>query len=144
MQIFEINSTDSAYHQISREIRHKVFVEEQLVPEELEYDEFEKESHHYLVLIDNRGAATCRWRKTDRGIKLERFAVLAEYRGKGLGALMVRHLLNEVLPFRQPVYLHAQEKVVDFYAKFGFIAEGERFEEAGIMHFLMEHQHGYD
>ncbi|MBW6491378.1 MAG: GNAT family N-acetyltransferase [Lentimicrobium sp.] len=144
MEILRISSVDTTYHQISREIRYRVFVGEQLVPEELEYDEFEEECHHYLVLINNVGAATCRWRKTGIGIKLERFAVLAEHRSKGLGAFMVRHLLEEVLPFKQTVYLHAQEKVVDFYAKFGFRAKGNRFEEAGIMHYLMEYHHETD
>ena len=60
-----------------------------------------------------------------------------EARGRGAGALMVSHLLEEVLPLNKTVYLHAQVQVAGFYGKYGFVAEGPRFEEAGIDHFLM-------
>jgi predicted GNAT family N-acyltransferase len=123
----------------AREIRYKVFVEEQQVPEELEYDEFEAESQHYLLVLNEKAVATCRWRHAPKGIKLERFAVLHEYRGKGLGEALVKHVLKEVLSENKPIYIHAQEKVVGFYKKLGFMADGERFVEAGIGHFLMNY-----
>ena len=125
--------------QTSRKIRYQVFVEEQHVPEELEYDEYESASHHYLLLAEGKGAATCRWRETSGGIKLERFAVLPVHRGKGFGALMLQHLLAEVIPMNRKIYLHAQEQVCEFYSKYGFAKEGERFEEAGIQHFKMSY-----
>jgi len=135
--MISFNAENKAYFDLSRQIRYKVFVIEQQVPEELEYDEFEAESQHYLLLIENEAVATCRWRHTTKGIKLERFAVLAGYRGQGLGEQMVRHLLNEVLKENKPVYLHAQVQVTPFYSKLGFKAYGEIFEEAGIKHYLM-------
>lgn len=124
-------------------IRTKVFMEEQHVPEELEYDEFEFESQHYLLLLDKKAVATCRWRHTPKGIKLERFAVLLEYRGKGLGGALVKHVLKEVLSKNKPIYLHAQEQVVGFYKQLGFEAYDERFEEAGIGHFAMKYDYGF-
>jgi len=135
--IISFNTENQAYFDLSRQIRYKVFVIEQQVPEELEYDEFETESHHYLLFIDNIAVATCRWRYTVKGIKLERFALLAEYRGQGLGEQLVRHLLDEVLKENKPVYLHAQVQVTPFYSKLGFKPYGEIFEEAGIRHYLM-------
>ncbi|MFH1120237.1 MAG: GNAT family N-acetyltransferase [Bacteroidota bacterium] len=125
------------YHEAARKIRHTVFVEEQKVPEALEYDEFESVCRHYLMFIDDTAAATCRWRHTHRGIKLERFAVLHEFRGKGLGYLLVRQVLKDVLPENKTIYLHAQEQVTAFYEKLGFRTSGGLFEEAGIGHFLM-------
>jgi predicted GNAT family N-acyltransferase len=135
--IISFNTENQAYFNLSRQIRYKVFVLEQEVPEELEYDEFEAESQHYLLFIDNEAVATCRWRHTTKGIKLERFAVLAGYRGQGLGEQLVRHLLDEVLKENKPVYLHAQVQVTPFYSKLGFNPYGEIFEEAGIRHYLM-------
>jgi len=137
MEIVRFTSGQHEYTALSRRIRNQVFVEEQQVPESLEYDEFEDSSLHYLVFLDGEAVATCRRRETSKGIKLERFAVGREARGRGAGALMVSHLLEEVLPLNKTVYLHAQVQVAGFYGKYGFVAEGPRFEEAGIDHFLM-------
>lgn len=139
VNIIRITDEDRQHMQVSRQIRYQVFVEEQHVPEELEYDEYESTSHHYLLFADSKGAATCRWRETSGGIKLERFAVLPVHRGKGFGALMLQHLLDEVIPMNRKIYLHAQVQVCDFYSKYGFAKEGERFEEAGIQHFKMSY-----
>jgi predicted GNAT family N-acyltransferase len=120
-------------------IRRKVFVEEQNVPEEEEWDEFEHLSKHYLATYEGKPVGTARWRVTLNGdIKLERFAVLKEVRGKNVGASLVQMLLNEV-PIREGVkiYLHAQLSAKDFYAKYGFIPEGEIFSECDILHVKM-------
>ena len=60
-------------------IRKEVFVIEQKCPEDIEW-EFEEESHHFLATSNNISAGTARWRETENGIKLERFAVLKEFR----------------------------------------------------------------
>ena len=137
MEIVRFTSGQHEYTALSRRIRYQVFVQEQQVPEALEYDEFESSSLHYLVFIDGKAVATCRRRETSKGIKLERFAVIGEARGLGAGELMVKHLLQDVLPLNRPVYLHAQVQVAGFYSKHGFVAEGSCFEEAGIDHYLM-------
>lgn len=120
-------------------IRRKVFVEEQNVPEEEEWDEFEHLSKHYLATYQNFGVGTARWRATLTGdIKLERFAVLKDFRGKGIGAALVQALLSDV-PVREGVkiYLHAQLSAKDFYLKYGFVPEGEIFSECDILHVKM-------
>ena len=68
-----------------REIRKKVFIMEQNVPEDVEIDQYEDTSNHIIALIDDRFIGTARWRKTENGIKLERFAGLKEKRGLGIG-----------------------------------------------------------
>lgn len=118
------------------EIRHTVFVMEQKVDPDLEYDEFEETSIHYLALLNQVPAGTARWRRTPNGIKLERFAVLEEYRGKGVGSALVATVLND-LPDRDNVYLHSQLAASNLYLRFGFQIEGEQFEEAGIQHYKM-------
>lgn len=114
-------------------IRRKVFVEEQHCPPELEYSQ-EEESHHFLALYNGSPAGAARWRRTENGFKLERFAVLKPFRGKGVGAELVRSVLADLPPEKDLVYLNAQLSAEHFYLYLGFEPQGEPFEEAGIMH----------
>lgn len=116
-------------------IRRKVFVEEQGVDPKLEWDN-EDVSTHFLALLDNQPCGACRYRKTENGYKLERFAVLKEYRGKRVGQALVAAALDDI-PDHAMIYLNAQTDAVSLYAKFGFSTEGELFEEAGIKHYRM-------
>lgn len=116
-------------------IRRKVFVDEQGVDPKLEWDN-EDVSTHFLALLDNQPCGACRYRKTDKGYKLERFAVLKEFRGKRVGQALVAAALDDI-PDNADIYLNAQHDAVSLYAKFGFSVEGEAFEEAGIQHFKM-------
>ena len=117
-------------------IRKTVFVEEQNCPPELEW-EHEEESVHFLALMDNQPCGACRWRKTDNGYKLERFAVLKEFRGKRIGQALVAAVLSDLPEDAHYIYLNAQLTAMPLYARFGFVAEGPQFEEAGIQHFKM-------
>ena len=117
-------------------IRHKVFVIGQNCPEDLEY-EFEEECTHFLLLENNIPLATARHRKTKKGVKLERFAVLEAARGKGYGMQILKAILEDLKDKQVLKYMHAQEQVIPFYEKVGFIKMGDLFEEAGIMHYKM-------
>jgi predicted GNAT family N-acyltransferase len=117
-------------------IRREVFVGEQNCPPELEW-EFEEESNHFLATVDGEPAGACRWRKTDKGYKLERFAVLSKFRGFGVGQAMVKAVLADLPADADYVYLHAQIQAVSLYLKFGFEKVGPEFEEAGIRHYKM-------
>ena len=133
--------TSSEDIQIALDIRYKVFVEEQDVPFEDEREGFDPESHHYLVYIKKQPVGAARWRYTDNGIKLERFAVLEEFRGHGLGKALVQYIVND-LPAGKRIYLHAQIQVVEFYIKLGFQKIGDLFDESGIDHYEMEIKKG--
>jgi predicted GNAT family N-acyltransferase len=117
-------------------IRRQVFVVEQNCPPQLEW-EFEDESTHFLATVDEVPAGAARWRKTDNGYKLERFAVLFEFRGLGVGQELVKSVLADLPADATYVYLHAQIQAVGLYLKFGFEKIGPEFEEAGIRHFKM-------
>jgi predicted GNAT family N-acyltransferase len=119
-------------------IRREVFVAEQGVDPALEYDK-EEEAHHYLLLLAGKPIATARWRETERGIKLERFAVLPGFRNRGIGEIILGEVLKDVLPLEKPVYLHSQARAVPFYQRNGFFTVGDMFTEAGIDHYLMEY-----
>jgi predicted GNAT family N-acyltransferase len=132
-------ANDAALRKLLFEIRHQVFVLEQGVPDILQYDEYETSSTQIIALINHKAVGTCRYRSTDQGIKLERFAVLQEYRGLKIGSKLMQYCLSK-LDLHQTIYLHAQAQVVPFYASHGFIKEGQVFEEAGIKHFKMQLQ----
>ncbi|WP_448700075.1 GNAT family N-acetyltransferase [Mucilaginibacter sp. AW1-3] len=118
-------------------IRREVFVGEQNCPPELEWEN-EDVSTHFLATVDGKPAGASRWRKTDKGYKLERFAVLKPYRGKGTGQALVQAVLDDLPVDASYVYMHAQIDAVTLYQRFGFVKVGEQFEEAGIQHFTME------
>ncbi|GAA4907899.1 GNAT family N-acetyltransferase [Mucilaginibacter defluvii] len=117
-------------------IRREVFVGEQNCPPELEWEN-EEESTHFLATVNGEPAGAARWRKTENGYKLERFAVLKQYRGKGVAQAVVQAVLNDLPADADYIYLNAQVQAMGLYGKFGFVAEGPEFEEAGIQHYKM-------
>lgn len=133
--------TDQPEWALIRQIRYQVFVEEQKVDVSEEYDEFEETSHHFLAYADDKPVGTARWRRTEKGFKLERFAVLEEYRGMNVGFEILKRILDEVIPKAaaafQAIYLHAQIQALPFYKKQGFEVYGPEFEEANIKHRAM-------
>lgn len=133
-KIEDIRDLDAAFT-----IREKVFVEEQGVPAEAEYDQYEKMAHHYLATCNGVACGAARWRETNNGVKLERFAVLPAYRNRAVGSRLLHQILQDVKN-RHPekeVYLHAQLPAVAFYARQGFATEGALFTECDMAHYKM-------
>ncbi|HBN46041.1 MAG TPA: GNAT family N-acetyltransferase [Candidatus Marinimicrobia bacterium] len=127
--------TEDEYQQ-ARVIRAEVFIRGQNVPQEIELDEYEDTATHILALDDGNPVGTARWRYTDEGVKLERFAVPEQQRGQGVGIALVEFALNE-LREENLLYLNAQEHVIGFYEKLDFEGEGNIFLEAEIPHLKM-------
>jgi predicted GNAT family N-acyltransferase len=134
--------TDKLALELVFKIRELVFVNEQQVDAADEYDEFETTSNHFLASIDGIPVGTARWRFTENGVKLERFAVLEEARGNGVGQALVAAVLADVdsdpMAKGKTKYLHSQLSAMPLYAKFGFQQVGEMFEECNIQHYKME------
>lgn len=139
MELKRFLYSDKLMRQKAFEIRNKVFIEEQRVDMREEFDEFDLSSVHYLVVQGDDAIGTARWRFTEMGIKLERFAVLEEARKKGVGSLMLKEILDEIPKYHR-VYLHAQVQVIPFYSQFGFTKEGDLFSECNIDHYKMNLQ----
>jgi len=138
MEKFKTEDKEKA--EIAFAIRRKVFVEEQNVEPEEEYDEFEDTCTHYLLYYDGKPVATARWQITEKGIKPGRFAMLKEWRGKGIGSELLKQIMNDIIPLNMPIYLNSQVSAVNYYARFGFVKKGDIFLEANIEHYLMEYE----
>lgn len=120
------------------DIRRKVFIEEQHVTEELEFDGKDDGSKHFLALKNGRPIGTFRLVFESEQVKLQRFAVLKRYRKTGVGRLMMESALKEVKAKGcKEVVLEAQLRARAFYEKFGFVAQGDEFMDAGIPHVKM-------
>lgn len=117
-------------------IRTRVFVEEQGVPAELEWDAADAECWH-AIASDARGVPVGTGRLLPDG-HIGRMAVLAEARGAGVGMAILQALIAQarVLGYAE-VVLHAQTHAEPFYRQAGFVREGEIFMEAGIEHIVM-------
>lgn len=135
-QVISFSISDKTHYNQALEIRKKVFIEEQKVARDLEVEN-EEEATYYLLLIGEKPVGTGRWRKTSAGIKLERFAVLPEYRNRSLGTMILRQVLEDLKSESGKIYLHSQLKAVPYYERQGFVKQGEKFEEANILHYTM-------
>ncbi|MBA3757234.1 MAG: GNAT family N-acetyltransferase [Nitrosomonas sp.] len=121
---------------VLRIIRTAVFIHEQQIPEDLEWDEFDVISMHVLALSsDEQPIGTARLLPDGH---IGRMAVLKEWRGKGLGSAMLLRILDELRSRRtQKAILNAQTTAIKFYEKFGFQVTGKEFMEAEIPHVKM-------
>ncbi|UUZ79651.1 GNAT family N-acetyltransferase [Paenibacillus sp. P26] len=125
-------------------VRIKVFVEEQQVPTDLEMDEYDaspESCRHFLIQNEEGEAvAAARWRMyDDRTAKLQRIAVLAPYRGHGLGRLIIQAMEEDIKAQGVPaVILDGQVQAEPFYRKLGYeVISEEPFLDAGIWHVRM-------
>lgn len=132
-----------------RDVRREVFIVEQNVPEELEYDEYDATSVHLLaVAADGTALGTGRLIFGEQALKLTggvegrvllgRLAVVSAARRTGLGAQLVRAIEAAGLDRGAvEVELHAQVRALGFYERLGYAAEGPVYEDAGIPHRTM-------
>ena len=122
-----------------RALREAVFIDEQGIPPEEEWDALDGEARHLLARDGANPAGSLRWRRVEDMAKVERVCVQGTYRGTGLGARMMTKVLEDVraLDGIEGVTLNAQDAATGFYAGFGFVPEGEVFDEAGIPHRTM-------
>ncbi|MCK9508640.1 MAG: GNAT family N-acetyltransferase [Pigmentiphaga sp.] len=113
-------------------IRESVFIAEQQVPRELEYDAWDAVSTHAVAYQDGQSVATGRLLPDGH---IGRMAVHAHYRRLGLGGKILDALMAEAKTLGMAqLCLHAQVQAIPFYATRGFIAHGNTFQEAGIPH----------
>jgi predicted GNAT family N-acyltransferase len=119
-----------------RDVRSAVFVVEQAIPDELEWDADDAVSVHALAVATDATAVGCGRLLPDGHIG--RMAVLRDWRGRGVGAALLATLVDLARKRgHTAVLLHAQTHALDFYTKQGFASVGEVFTEAGLPHQTM-------
>lgn len=117
-------------------VRRTVFIEEQKVPEDLEWDDMDASSYHVLAM-DGDGVPIGTGRLLLDG-RIGRMAVLKNWRGCGVGSAILKALLDLAQKEgHESVMLNAQTHALAFYRKHGFKAFGNEFVEAGIPHRAM-------
>ncbi len=122
-----------------RAVRIAVFIVEQNIPEELEWDEFDTTSMHVIAEDDAGSPVGCGRLLSDGHIG--RMAVISDWRGRGVGAAMLERLVALARTRGSGrALLNAQSHAIPFYARFGFTPVGQPFMEAGIPHQAMERQ----
>ncbi|HEY3699457.1 MAG TPA: GNAT family N-acetyltransferase, partial [Spongiibacteraceae bacterium] len=117
------------------EIRRRVFIKEQQVPQELEWDGADENAQHWLALLDNEPIGTARMLRDGH---IGRMAVLSRARTRGIGSSLLQAAIDCAAQRQlREVYLHAQTHALPFYQRFGFTVEGPEFQDAGIPHRTM-------
>ena len=128
---------------ISYKIRKKVFCEEQKISAKIEFDDLDHLCEHFLIRKNKNYIATARVRPKNKDIlKIERVAVLPEFRRLKVGSL----LINEIIKFYfsgkkiNSIILHSQVYVEEFYRSLNFKSYGDEFSEDGIPHIAMKYE----
>ena len=113
-------------------IRREVFIHEQQVPEEMEWDEFDDSSTHFICTLESKIIATARLKADGQ---IGRMAVLQDYRNQGYGNKLLVFVIQTARDKNlKKLYLHAQVNAIPFYEKQGFTVCSDIFYEANIPH----------
>lgn len=128
-------SFQGPYHDGLVDLRYRVFVEEQNVPEEIEIDEFDEAAVHLVAVLGKRVVGTCRIVSLGDAMRIGRLSVDEAHRHQGIAT----HLMDLALAYSKDsgtprVILDAQVNAIGFYERFGFYAVGEPFDDGGIDH----------
>lgn len=137
MRDFTVQQTEFHMTPGIKTVRQQVFIREQHVPEELEWDKHDAKAIHVVAYDANEQVIGTARLLTDGHIG--RMAVLEAWRKNGVGSAMLKKLL--LLAQQQnlsKVFLHAQTSAIGFYEHHGFRTLGAEFLDAGIPHRYME------
>lgn len=117
-------------------IRKQVFIIEQNIPEEEEWDDQDMISDHFVVYDQDQPIATARLLQNN---SVGRVAVLKAYRGQGIGRMIMLEIIRQVhQQDRKFLQLSSQVHAISFYEKLGFSIQGDAYDECGIPHIKMQ------
>lgn len=117
-------------------IRKQVFIIEQNIPEEEEWDDQDMISDHFVVYDQDQPIATARFLQNN---SVGRVAVLKAYRGQGIGSMIMLEIIQQAhQQDRKFLQLSSQVHAISFYEKLGFSIQGDAYDECGIPHIKMQ------
>lgn len=135
--LYRIIKSDSDYDKILK-LREDVFIKEQGVPRDLEYDEFDKDAIHYGGFSKDEAVACGRILICGDSAKIGRVAVKKDLRKSGIGIELCTGMIDIAKSKNvKTIHIDAQTRAKPFYEKLGFVPTGNEFYEAGIMHIKM-------
>lgn len=139
MNVKWTNNINSATYKDALTIRYKVFVDEQKVPAALEVDAFEDLSLHLVLYKGVEPIATARiYELTNATYKVQRVAVLKEYRTSGIGTILMKEIEKKAHIYKATkLTLGSQNTAIPFYEKLGYEITSTEFMDAGIPHHAM-------
>jgi len=137
MEVHVIHVLWEQHSEALQEVRAKVFIQEQGVAREVEWDGQDDTAEHFLAI--NEAGLTIGCARLLPSGQIGRMAVLVEHRRSGIGFRLLQTAVDHAkeLGFRK-VFLHAQTHAEPFYRRGGFLPTGDEFMEAGIAHQNME------
>lgn len=143
MEVKVVKWSDSAHRDALRNIRQRVFIEEQGVPQDIEWDDDDKKAIHFLAMDGKRPVGCARL--FDNGY-FGRMAVLAEHRAQHWGSRLIRSIGDHYQREMRGRILKAsvQAQAYNFYLNNGFVPEVEFFWDANIPHLTMTKVLGRD
>ncbi len=122
-------------HTQLKNIREKVFIQEQKVTPELEWDGMDEKAIHFLVFKDEEAIGCARAIVIKSQMQLGRMAVLKEYRGQGVGSTLIENAIVTAKHKQlSSIHISAQCNAINFYVKFGFEVMGDTYLDAEILH----------
>ncbi|MDP9811892.1 putative GNAT family N-acyltransferase [Rhizobium tibeticum] len=120
-------------------LRRAVFIVEQKVPSDEEFDAFDLTAHHVVAIADGEVCGTLRIIHAEEHVKIGRVAVGNTWRGHGVASAMMTYAMNEHRSVRENrFYLTAQSDKIALYERFGFVAFGDEFPDGGMPHLAMK------
>lgn len=120
-------------------VRRKVFVDEQHVPEDLEWDNFEETATHFVAYEDEQAVGAGRCRVIEGRCKIERICVLPSHRKKSIGKAIMGKIEQFARDQRwSELKLHSQTHAEKFYKQLGYETTSGEFLDAGIPHVAMK------
>lgn len=142
MNGYRILRTDWQHHEAAlRVVREAVFIREQHVPDDMEWDGFDADAVHFLAVDDKSEPVGC-VRLLPSG-QISRLCVLEQLRHQGIGRALLEQAEQEARrQGMREVFLHAQTQACSFYESAGFMVNGGIFVEAGIPHRQMTKEFG--
>lgn len=137
IEIRVVNGTEALEQALK--LRRQVFVHEQKVPVELEYDEYDQIAIHFVAVRGNNVIGTARLLSHSQfASRISRMAVTKNFRGRGIGRRLLEALEKEARKQgKVEIVLHAQMHACDFYRRSDYVVQGDEFVEANIRHIKM-------
>ncbi|KRK96993.1 hypothetical protein FD04_GL001849 [Secundilactobacillus odoratitofui DSM 19909 = JCM 15043] len=136
MEVKSGTGMSNAVYQDASQIRQQVFVTEQGIDAQLEFDGLDDQTTHYVGYVSQTPVTTARLKVEQGVVHIQRVATVEQYRHHGYAAQLLQQIIK-TCDSGTLITLNAQATAVGLYEQLGFERTGQPFEEVGIKHYAM-------